>query len=35
MADITTRQVGALNSLEYKLYFGKHWGVLDVIKCAT
>lgn len=34
MADITTRQVGALNSLEYKLYFGKHWG-LDLIKCAT
>lgn len=23
MADITTRQVGALNTLEYRLYFGK------------
>jgi hypothetical protein len=23
MADITLRQVGALNSLDYKLYFGK------------
>lgn len=23
MADITTRQVGAANTLEYRLYFGK------------
>jgi hypothetical protein len=27
MADITTRQVGAPNSLEYRLYFGKFFFV--------
>jgi hypothetical protein len=25
MADITTRQVGALNTLEFKMYFGKFY----------
>lgn len=32
MADITTRQVGALNSLEYKLYFGKNWNKAKILK---
>lgn len=37
MADVTTRQVGALNSLEYRLYFGKFfccWVFVDRDVCV-